>query len=80
MLLGRLERFLNAAEGALPCLRMDRIEHWDRRLVLWATDVRVRVLLAHRGCWQVVIWAVGHFARVAFRHTLIVEADAMGPT
>ena len=68
-------------EGALLCLRLlVQIEHWDRRLVLWATGVRARVLLAHKGCWQVVIWATGHFARAAFRHTLIVEADATGPT
>ena len=55
-------------------------EDWDKRLVLWATGVRARVLLAHKGCCQVVIWAAGHFARAVFRHTLIVEADAMGST
>lgn len=55
-------------------------EDWDKRLVLWATDVRVRVLLARKGCWRVVIWAAGHFAGAAFRHTLIVEADATGTT
>ena len=77
---GSVRVSLKAAGGALPCLRMDRIEHWDKRLVLWATDVRVRVLLAHKGCWQAVIWATGHFACAAFRHTLIVEADATGTT
>lgn len=71
---------LKAAGGALPCLRMDRIEHWDKRLVLWTTGVRVRVPLAHKERWLVVIWAVGHFAGVAFRHTLIVEADATEST
>lgn len=71
---------LKAAGGALPCLRMDRIEQWDKRLVLWATGVRVRVPLAHKERWRVVIWAVGHFAGVVFRHTLIVEAGATGPT
>jgi hypothetical protein len=59
---------------------MDRIEHWDKRLVLWAAGVRVRVPLAHKERWLVVIWAVGHFAGAAFRHTLIVEADATGLT
>ena len=77
---GSVRVSMKAVEGALSCLRMKRIEHWDRRLVLWATDVRVRVLLARKGCWQVVIWATGHFARAAFRHTLIVEADATGTT
>lgn len=43
-----------------------------------ATGVRVRVPLAHKERWRVVIWAVGHFARAVFRHTLIVEADATG--
>lgn len=71
---------LKAAGGALPCLRMDRIEHWDKRLVLWATGVRVRVPLAHKERWRGVIWAVGHFAGAAFRHTLIVEADATEST
>ena len=78
--LGSVRVSLKAVEDALSCLRMDRIEHWDRRLVLWASGVRVRVVLAHRGCWQVVIWATGHFAGAAFRHTLIVEADATGTT
>ena len=55
-------------------------EHWDRRLVLWAEGVRIRALLAKKGCWWAVIWAAGHFARAAFRHTLIVEADAGGLT
>ena len=42
---------LKAVEDALSCLRLlVQIEHWDRRLVLWAAGVRVRVLLAHRGC------------------------------
>ena len=59
---------------------MDRIEHWDKRLVLWATGVRVRVPLAHTERWRVVIWAVGHFVGAAFRHMLIVEADATEPT
>lgn len=59
---------------------MAQIEHWDKRLVLWATGVRVRVPLAHKERWRVVIWAAGHFARAAFRHTLIVEADATGTT
>ena len=78
---GSVRVSLKAAEGALSCLRLlVQIEHWDRCLVLWATGVRARVLLAHKGCWQVVIWATGHFARAAFRHTLIVEADATGPT
>ena len=72
---------LKAVEDAPLCLRLlVQIEHWDKRLVLLATDVRVRVLLAHKGCWQAVIWATGHFARAAFRHTLIVEADATGTT
>lgn len=72
---------MKAFEGAPLCLRLlVQIKHWDKRLVLWATDVRVRVLLAHKGCWQAVIWATGHFARAAFRHTLIVEADATGTT
>ena len=72
---------MKAAEGALLCLRLlIQIKHWDKRLVLWAVCVRVRVLLAHEGCWQVVIWAAGHFADAVFRHTLIVEADATGPT
>lgn len=77
---GSVRVSLKAAGGALPCLRMDRIEHWDKRLVLWATGVRVRVPLAHKERWRVVIWAVGHFARAVFRHTLIVEADATGST
>ena len=47
---GSVRVSMKAVEGALSCLRMKRIEHWDRRLVLWATDVRVRVLLAHKGC------------------------------
>lgn len=64
----------------VSCGLLVQIEHWDKRLVLWATDVRVRVLLAHKGCWQAVIWATGHFARAVFRHTLIVEADATGTT
>ena len=75
---GSVRVSLKAAGGALPCLRMDRIEHWDKRLVLWATGVRVRVTLAHKERWRVVIWAVGHFARAVFRHTLIVGADATG--
>mgnify|MGYP007055146126 CR=1 FL=1 len=49
-------------------------------LVLWAEGVRIRVFLVHRGCWAVASWAAGHFARAAFRHTLIVEADATGTT
>ena len=64
----------------VSCGLLFRIEHWDKRLVLWATGVRVRVPLAHKERWRVVIWAVGHFARAVFRHTLIVEADATGPT
>lgn len=48
------------------------------RLVLWAGGVHVRVLLAHKERWWVVIWATGHFAGAVFRHTLIVEADATG--
>ena len=64
----------------VSCGLLDRIEHWDKRLVLWATGMRVQVPLAHKGCWLVVIWAAGHFARAAFRHTLIVEAGATGPT
>ena len=72
---------MKAAEGALSCLRLlVQIEHWDKCLVLWAGGVRMRVLLARKGCKQVVIWAAGHFARVAFCHTLIVEADATGAT
>lgn len=79
--LGFVRVSLKAVEDALSCLRLlVQIEHWDRRLVLWATGVRVRVLLAHKGCWQVVIWAAGHFARAVFRRTLIVEADATGTT
>ena len=78
---GSVRVSLKAAEGALSCLRLlVQIEHWDRRLVLWATGVRARVLLAHKGCWRGVIWAAGHFARAVFRHTLIAEADATGPT
>ena len=78
---GSVRASLKAVEGAPLCLRLlVQIEHWDKRLVLWATDVRVRVLLAHKGCWQAVIWATGHFARAAFRHTLIAEADATGTT
>ena len=64
----------------MSCGSLFRIEHWDKRLVLWATGVRVRVPLAHKERWRVVIWAVGHFAGVVFRHTLIVEADATGST
>ena len=64
----------------VPYGLLDRIEHWDKRLVLWATGVRVRVPLAHKERWWVVIWAVGHFAGAAFRHTLIVEADATEST
>ena len=64
----------------VSCGLLFRIEHWDKRLVLWATGVRVRVPLAHKERWRVVIWAVGHFARAVFRHTLIVEADATGST
>lgn len=59
---------------------MAQIEHWDRRLILWAEGVRIRVFLVHRGCWAVASWATGHFAGVAFRHTLIVEADATEST
>ena len=77
---GSVRVSLKAAGGALPCLRMDRIEHWDRRLVLWATGVRVRVPLAHKERWRVVIWATGHFAGAASCHTLIVEADATEST
>lgn len=62
----------------VSCGLLDRIEHWDRRLVLWAGGVHVRVLLAHKERWWVVIWATGHFAGAVFRHTLIVEADATG--
>lgn len=57
---------------------MAQIEHWDRRLILWAEGVRIQVFLVHRGCWAVASWATGHFACAAFRHTLIVEADATG--
>ena len=64
----------------MSCGLLFRIEHWDKRLVLWATGVRVRVPLAHKERWRVVIWAVGHFAGVVFRHTLIAEADATGST
>ena len=62
----------------MSCGLLFRIEHWDKRLVLWATGVRVRVPLAHKERWWVVIWAVVHFAGAVFRHTLIVEADATG--
>ena len=62
----------------VSCGLLDRIEHWDRRLVLWATGVRVRVPLAHKERWRGVILAPGHFAGAVFRHTLIVEADATG--
>lgn len=62
----------------VSCGLLDRIEHWDKRLVLWATGVRVRVPLAHKERCRVVIWATGHFAGAVFRHTLIVEADATG--
>ena len=64
----------------VPCGLLDRIEHWDRRLVLRAGGVHVRVLLAHKERWWVVIWATGHFAGAVFRHALIVEAGATGPT
>lgn len=64
----------------VSCGLLDRIEHWDRRLVLWAGGVRIRVFLVHRGCWAVASWATGHFAGAAFRHTLIVEADATEST
>ena len=38
---------LKAAEGALSCLRLlVQIEHWDRRLVLWAEGMRTTALLA----------------------------------
>ena len=78
---GSVRVSLKAAEGARSCLRLlVQIEHWDRCLVLWATGVRVRVPLAHKERWRVVIWAVGHFAGAAFRHTLIAEADTTGPT
>lgn len=59
---------------------MAQIEHWDRRLILWAEGVRIRAFLVHRGCWAVASWATGHFAGAASCHTLIVEADAMGST
>lgn len=59
---------------------MAQIEHWDRRLILWAKGVRIQVFLVHRGCWAVASWAMGHFASAASCHTLIVEADAAGPT
>ena len=64
----------------VSCGLLHRIEHWDRRLVLWAGGVHVRVLLAHKERWWVVIWATGHFAGACFVHTLIVEADATGST
>ena len=54
--------------------------NWDMRLVLWAEGVRAHVLLVKKRVERGVIWAAGHFACVAFRHTLIVEADATGPT
>ena len=48
---GSVRVSLKAVEDALSCLRLlAQIEHWDKRLVLWATDVRVRVLLARKGC------------------------------
>lgn len=50
------------------------------RLVLWVEGVSARVPLAHKERWRVVIWAVGHFAGTAFRHMLIVEADATEST
>lgn len=64
----------------VSCGLLDRIEHWDKRLVLWATGVRIQVFLVHRGCWAVASWATGHFAGAASCHTLIVEADATEST
>lgn len=64
----------------VSCGLLDRIEHWDRRLVLWAEGVRIQVFLVHRGCWAVASWATGHFAGAASCHTLIVEADATEST
>ena len=49
--LGSVRVSLKAVEGDPLCLRLlIQIKHWDRRLVLWATGVRARVLLAHKGC------------------------------
>lgn len=50
------------------------------RLVLWAEGVRAHVLLVKKRVEWGVIWATGHFACAAFRHTLMVEADATGTT
>ena len=78
---GSVRVSLKAVEGALLCLwLLVQIEHWDRRLVLWAEGVRAHVLLVKKRVERGVIWATGHFACAAFRHTLIVEADATGPT
>ena len=44
---GSVRVSLKAAEGALSCLRLlVQIEHWDRRLVLWAEGMRTTALLA----------------------------------
>ena len=82
---------LKAAECVLLRLRLDtlsktcRADCWiesniEASVSFYWPRACARVLLAHEGCWQVNIWAKGHFACAAFRHTLIVEADARGVT
>ena len=44
---GSVRVSLKAVEDVLPCLRLlVQIEHWDRRLVLWAEGMRTTALLA----------------------------------
>lgn len=83
---------MKAAECVLLRLRLDtlsktcRADCWIESNIgtdvsfYGAGGVHVRVLLAHKERWWVVIWATGHFAGAVFRHTLIVEADATGST
>ena len=88
---GSVRVSLKAAECVLLCLRLDalvetcRMDCWIESNIgisvsFYWPRACARVLLAHEGCWQVNIWATGHFACAAFRHTLKVEADATEST